>query len=227
MLSPFTHLPFKRPLFASVFRLFACIWYTDFLLPGRDFSGRLFGALCAAFKSQRWAEFWFDCVRTPGWHGAIYQCHSGSHGITVSVSISVCQLVSLTGIYVCEAYTIWPWPCISPVSHTSVSRCLCVSVCIVSPNPQILWYVGGISTIFPGHCCLCLARCVCKFLHREGDKHTRAASRIYKPRHMAAHTLYGDKFTAANSSKCWLSPAPTLFVLCVWAEPVEYSAVQC
>lgn len=36
---------------------------------------------------------------------SIYQCHSGSHGITVSVSISVCQLVSLIGIYVCEAYT--------------------------------------------------------------------------------------------------------------------------
>lgn len=145
-----------------------------------------------------------------GWLSAIYQCHSGSHGITVSVSISVCQLVSLTGIYVCEAYTIWPWPCISPVSHTSVSRCLCVcahvcvSVCIVSQNPEIPWYVGGISTIFPGHCCLCLARCVSKFPHREGDKHTHAATVIYKPHHGAAHTLYGEEFTATNCLNVWL-----------------------
>lgn len=51
---------------------------------------------------------------------SIYQCHSGSHGITGSVSIGVCQLVSLIGIYVCEAYTFRPWPCVSPVSHTSL-----------------------------------------------------------------------------------------------------------
>lgn len=44
-----------------------------------------------------------DCVCAPG---SIRQCHSGSHGITVSVSISVCQLVSLTGICICEADTV-------------------------------------------------------------------------------------------------------------------------
>lgn len=60
-----------------------------------------------------------------------------------------------------------------------VCACVCVSMCIVSPNPPIPWYVGGISTIFPGHCCLCLARCVCKFPHREGDKHTHTVTRIY------------------------------------------------
>lgn len=59
---------------------------------------------------------------------SIYQCHPGSHGITGSVSIGVCQLVSLIGIYVCEAYTFRPWPCVSPVSHTSLSRCLAVSL---------------------------------------------------------------------------------------------------
>lgn len=70
---------------------------------------------------------------------------------------------------------------------TPLSLIVWVLVCIVSPNPQIPWYVGGISTIFPGHRCLCLARCVCKFLHGEGDKHT--ASRIYRSHHMAARTL--------------------------------------
>lgn len=44
-----------------------------------------------------------DCVCAPG---SICQCHSGSHGITVSVSISVSQLVSLIGICICEAYTL-------------------------------------------------------------------------------------------------------------------------
>lgn len=77
-------------------------------------------------------------------------------------------------------------------------------VCIVSLNPQISWYVGGISAIFPGHCCLCLARCVCKFPHREGDKHTLTVTHIYKPRHIAAHTLYGEEFTATNSLTVWL-----------------------
>lgn len=154
------------------------------------------------------------------WLGAICQCHSGSHGITVSVSIGVCQLVSLTGIYVCEAYTIWPWPCISPVSHTSVSRCLCVSVCIVSLNPQILWYVGGIWTIFPGHCCLCLARCVCKFPHREGDKHTCTATCIYKPRHIVAPHLVRWRFHCLDSGHS-LSFNPHLGHL--WAELLRYT----
>ena len=71
-------------------------------------------------------------------------------------------------------------------------------VCIVSANPQIPWYVGGISAIFPGHRCLCLARCVCKFPHWKGDKHTHGVTCIYKPRHMAVHTLYGGGGTATN-----------------------------
>lgn len=72
---------------------------------------------------------------------SIYQCHSGSHGITGSVSIGVCQLVSLIGIYVCEAYTFRPWPCVSPVSHTSLSRCLGVSVyCQPKPPDSLVWW---------------------------------------------------------------------------------------
>lgn len=77
--------------------------------------------------------------------------------------------------------------------------CLSLSVCALSaPNPQIPWYVGGIWTIFPGHCCLCLTRCVCKFPHREADKHTHTVTCIYKPCHMAARTLYDGVITLAN-----------------------------
>lgn len=57
-------------------------------------------------------------------------------------------------------------------------------MCIVSPNPEIPWYVGGISTIFLGHCCLCLARCVCKFPHRKRDKHSRTVKCTCKPHQM-------------------------------------------
>lgn len=96
-------------------------------------------------------------------------------------------------------------------------------VCIVSPNPQIPWYVGGISTIFPGHCCLCLARCACKFPHREGDKHTHTVTHIYKPHHIAAHTLYGEEFTTIFrlAVRHWLFD---LHFDCLWGRFTEYSA---
>lgn len=109
--------------------------------------------------------------------------------LLVSASVWVSWYHSLVSVSVRPT----PWPCISPISHTSVLLVYC------QPKPQISWYVGGISAIFPGHCCLCLARCVCKSPHREGDKHTLTVTHIYKPHHIAAHTLYGEEFTVTNS----------------------------
>lgn len=114
--------------------------------------------------------------------------------LLVSASVWVSWYHSLVSVSVRPT----PWPCISPISHTSVLLVYC------QPKPQISWYVGGISAIFPGHCCLCLARCVCKSPHREGDKHTLTVTHIYKPRHIAAHTLYGEEFTVTNSLTVWL-----------------------
>lgn len=114
--------------------------------------------------------------------------------LLVSASVWVSWYHSLVSVSVRPT----PWPCISPISHTSVLLVYC------QPKPQISWYVGGISAIFPGHCCLCLARCVCKSPHREGDKHTLTVTHIYKPRDIAAHTLYGEEFTATNSLTVWL-----------------------
>lgn len=126
------------------------------------------------------------------------------------LSVNATQVAMLSLLVSASAWVSWyhslvsvsvrptPWPCISPISHTSVLRVYC------QPKPQISWYVGGISAIFPGHCCLCLARCVCESPHREGDNHTLTVTHIYKPRHIAAHTLYGEEFTATNSLTVWL-----------------------
>lgn len=123
-----------------------------------------------------------DCVRSQlGLLSSIYQCHSGSHGITVCVS----WYHSLVSMAVRPTH-FDPDPVSLPFP-TPLPLVVWALVCIVSPNPQIPWYVGGISTIFPGHRCLCLARCVCKFLYREGDKHT--TSRIYRSHCMGTRTL--------------------------------------
>lgn len=80
-------------------------------------------------KSHR-DELSFGLIVCARWDGSALSINVTQVAmVSLLVSASVCQLVSLTGIYVCEAYTIWPWPCISPVSHTSVSRCLYVCVC--------------------------------------------------------------------------------------------------
>lgn len=90
-----------------------------------------------------------DGVRKLVWAASIYQCHSGSRGITASVSISACQLVSLTGIFCLwglHSLTLtlylphFPHLCLSLTSacvSVSVCVCVCVSMCIVSTNPQI------------------------------------------------------------------------------------------
>lgn len=111
--------------------------------------------------------------------------------LLVSASVCVSWYHSLVSVPV-RPTQFDPDP-VSLLFPTPLSR-----MCIVSANPQIPWYVGGISTIFPGHRCLCLARCVCKFPNREGDKHTHAVTCIYKPHHIAAHTLYGEEFAASH-----------------------------
>lgn len=103
--------------------------------------------------------------------------------LIVSASVCVSWYHSLVSLSVRPTH-FDPDP-VSPPFPTPLSPVVLALVCIVSPNPQIPWYGGGISTIFPGHRCLCLARCVCKFLHGEGDKHT--GSHIYRSHHMTAH----------------------------------------
>lgn len=104
--------------------------------------------------------------------------------VSLVVSASVCVSWYQSSVSMSVRPTHFDPDPVSPPFPTPLSPVVSALVCIVSPNPQIPWYGGGISTIFPGHRCLCLARCVCKFLHGEGDKHT--GSHIYRSHHMAA-----------------------------------------
>lgn len=123
----------------------------------------------------------------------IHQRHSGSCGITVSVSVSASQLVSLTGICICEAYTSWPWPCIYLFSHTSVSRVYCPPKTPKFPGMLVeFWLFFQVSVV-------CALRDVLVNSHTAiRDKHASTVTCIYKPCHMEAHTLYSREPTAAT-----------------------------
>lgn len=135
--------------------------------------------------------------------------------LVVSASVCVSWYQSLVSMSVRPTH-FDPDP-VSPPFPTPLSAVVSALVCIVSPNPQIPWYGGGISTIFPGHRCLCLARCVCKFLHGEGDKHT--GSHIYRSHHMAAclcKRINSVQLSCLSASRIqsWCSP----FFSCCYCE---------
>lgn len=132
-----------------------------------------------------------DCVRKLVWAASIYQCHSGCRGITASVSISACQLVSLTGIFCLwglHSLTLtlhlphFPHLCLSLTSAcVSVSVCVCVRVNVYCQRkpPDSPGMLVEFRLFFQVTVVCALRGASVNSYPASGDKHTCTASRTY------------------------------------------------
>lgn len=103
--------------------------------------------------------------------------------LLVSASVHVSWYRSLvSSVY--GAYTVWPWPCISPLSHTSVSpslvrACVCVNVYCQHKPPDSPGMLMEFRLFFQVTVVCALRGVSVNSYTASGDKHTCAASRTY------------------------------------------------
>lgn len=130
-----------------------------------------------------------DCERKLVWLVSIYQCHSGSRGITARVSIGVCQLVSLTGIFGLwglHSLTLtlylphFPHLCLSLTrACVSASACVCVNVYCQCKPPDSPGMLVEFRLFFQVTVVCALRGVSVNSYPWSGDKHTCTASRTY------------------------------------------------
>lgn len=128
-----------------------------------------------------------DCVCKLVWLTSICQCHSGSRGITASVSISACQLVSLTGIFslwglhsltLTQYLPLFPHLCLS-LSSAGVCVCVCVNVYCQHKPPDSPGMLVEFRLFFQVTVVCALRGMSVNSYTASGDKHTCTASRTY------------------------------------------------